>query len=323
MRHEADDSALEGECGLCDPASPQVPREYAEEIRPPTDEKTSEWITALAAAGFDYLLSQDEIGWTIRVTREAAAPAREEIAAYEADNRDWPPPPRLPAAAPQLPYFTWSAAWVCGFLAAFYVWLGPYRSGDVLLEAGAADTERILAGEWWRLITSLTLHSGVVHLLGNMACLFFLGQAVCRIMGGGLGWALILGAGVAGNAGVAWMLRSDHVSVGASTSGFGALGILAAYQALQKLRQTGGAPGIWDRTWIPVGAGLALLALLGTGPRSDLAAHAFGLLFGMILSVPFALYGSRWLPSWIQRVLQLACLCAVMGAWRVACIRGT
>jgi len=288
-----------------------------EEIRPPSDEKALEWITALAAAGFDYWLSQAASGWAIHLPRESAAPARAEIEAYEADNKDWPPAPRAWSGPRPMSYGTWSSAWVCGMLVAFYGWLGAYRPEMPVLRLAAADTERILAGEWWRAITSLTLHASVPHLLGNVICLYFFGQAVCRTMGGGLGWALILGAGVAGNLSVAWALKADQVSVGASTSCFGALGILVACQVILKLRQAGGVRSIWDRPLIPLGAGLALLALLGTAPRSDFGAHAFGFIFGIVAAIPFGRFGTRWAPAWLQPVLQMTCIVVVMGAWRL------
>ena len=288
-----------------------------ESIVPPGDDKAQEWIIALAAAGFDYRLSHEPAGWVIHVPKDAAVNARAEIEAYEADNRNWPAPPRPAPPNQRAPYDTWSSLWVAGMLIAFYVWLGPYRPQVPLLQLAAADTDRILAGEWWRVITALTVHADVSHLLANVLSLYFLGHAVCRTMGGGLGWALILGAGIAGNTSVAWVLHADQTSVGASTCNFAALGILTAWQAIQRLRYGRGIPGVWDRTWLPIGAGLALLATLGTGPRSDLGAHALGFLCGMVAATPVAWYDPRRIPDWLQPVLKLACLVTVMGAWRI------
>ncbi len=288
-----------------------------EVISPPDDVKAGEWITALAAAGFDYRLSHDASGWVIHIPQDAAEAAQAEIEGYELDNRDWPSPPRAGSAAQITPYPSWSALWVACMLVAFYIWLGPYRTQSPVLRLAAADTGRILAGEWWRVITALTVHADVSHLLANVLSLSFLGRSVCRIMGGGLGWALILGAGIVGNSGVAWVLRVDQVSVGASTCSFAALGVLASHQAIQRMRHGRGIPGLWERTWLPVGAGLALLATLGTGPRSDLAAHALGFLCGMVATVYASWHASSRLPGWIQLVLQLACLATVMGAWRI------
>lgn len=300
-----------------DPDVSSVPRESEAEILPPSDEKTTEWIAALSAAGFDYRLTHAAAGWKIHVAEPVAAAARAEIEAYETENRNWPPQPH---AWPEQPFRLsgLSALWVCGFIAAFHVWLGPFREETPGMRAAAADAERIVAGDWWRAITALTLHANIEHLMANLIGLFLLGSAVSRRFGSGLGWALILATGVAGNACVALLLQSNHLSVGASTSCFGALGLLAACRAIQNLQQTGGVTGLWDRTWLPIGAGISLLAMLGTGPHSDLAAHALGFLFGLLLAVPFCWNGIVRLPDWLQRTLQIATLCIVMTAWRMA-----
>lgn len=308
----------------CDPMShgSQVPAPASGNgevsIEPPSETKTQEWITDLSATGFEYRLSHEADGWIIHVPSDAAPAARAEIEGYEADNRNWPPTPSAQAPGNCAAKSSWVSLWVAGMLVAIYLWLGPYSAHVQLLKAAAADTDRILAGEWWRVITALTVHADTSHLLANVVSLGFLGHAVCRIMGGGLGWATILGAGIAGNASVAWILRVDQVSVGASTCTFAALGILTAHQALHRIRYGQRTPGIWDRTWLPVGAGLALLATLGAGPRSDLGAHALGFLCGMLASVASARIDPSRIPAWIQGALKLICLCTVMGAWRLA-----
>ena len=104
--------------------------------------------------------------------------------------------------------------------------------------------------------------------------------AVCWNLGPGVGLWLVLLAGAGGNALTAVAHRADHISVGASTATFGAIGILAA------LRIVGGRTGSSRRKWwVVVAAGLALLALLGTGPHADILAHLFGFLVGGGLGV--------------------------------------
>ncbi len=66
-------------------------------------------------------------------------------------------------------------------------------------------------------------------------------------------------------------MRRDFVSIGASTAVFGALGALAAMPQLRR------------RAWMPLGAGLALLAFLGTSKRADLAGHLCGFAAGVVL----------------------------------------
>jgi membrane associated rhomboid family serine protease len=172
----------------------------------------------------------------------------------------------------------------------------------------------MMAGEWWRTVTALTLHADAPHLLGNAVPSALFVTAVCQRLGPGLGLWLLLLAGAGGNALTAAVYGGGHSSVGASTAIFGALGILAALRIF--------APGPGGRTsakwWMVVAASLALLAFVGTGPNADLLAHVFGLLAGAALGAGAALT-IRWMPpAPVQWLLMAAAGAAVWGAWRLA-----
>ena len=64
--------------------------------------------------------------------------------------------------------------------------------------------------------------------------------AVCWHLGPGVGLWLLLLAGAGGNAVTAAVHGSDHVSVGASTAIFGAIGILAALRIIAGRAGAGG-----------------------------------------------------------------------------------
>jgi rhomboid protease GluP len=162
--------------------------------------------------------------------------------------------------------------WVALALALIYVGAGPGAQHRWAFIAGEADLSRILAGQWWRLITALTLHLDFAHLLGNLATTVILVSAVADLVGGGMALFAILLTGLFGNALVALAAAPPHISVGFSTSLFGALGMLAI--------------GAWSTTslkrrWLRFGGALALLAMLGVGERSDVMAHAFGFASGV------------------------------------------
>jgi membrane associated rhomboid family serine protease len=134
---------------------------------------------------------------------------------------------------------------------------------------GSADAARMLQGEWWRAATALTLHADLAHAAANAVAMgIFLG-AVARRLGPALATWSALAAGVAGNVLTALAVRGGHVSIGASTAVFGALGTLSALQVPRR-----GA-------WVTLGVGVALLGLLGTGERADLAAHLLGFAVGV------------------------------------------
>lgn len=284
------------------------------------------WIAALCAADLDYRLSREGNGWALHVPPAQAVAARMEIEACEQDTLIHPAT-TAPAreARPSQPR-TWSVWWAAAFLAAVYVWLGAYNPDNPLCRTAAADAEAIRAGEWWRSITALTLHADAAHLAGNLVCLVLLGQSVCRVFGKGMGWIWILASGAGGNAAAAWLLKTDSVSVGASTACFGAIGLLAASALAQRLRAhrlslqsgTDPLPSRRNSVWIPLGAGIALLAILGTGPRSDLAGHAMGFLAGCLLALPASCFDTERIPGWIQRAAQMLCLLVVLFAWKLA-----
>lgn len=287
-------------------------------LQPASARQTTEWITILSAAGFDYRLSRTARGWVVHVPADRAEAARREIEAVEAVNRGWPPIAGGQQAAESDRPVSWSPVWVAVFLTGFYAWLGPYDSSREYFQRAAVDAERMLEGEWWRAVTALTVHADADHLAGNALSILLLGFAACRRLGAGLSWLLILTGGFLGNAGVAVMLRRDHVSVGASTACFAAIGILSARTAAQCFRSSRRWISIWNRSWLPVAAGLALMALTGSAPGSDLSAHLLGLGAGLLLGVAFSSPQTRGLANRVQAGLQLIALLAVLAAWSLA-----
>jgi rhomboid protease GluP len=269
-------------------------------------QRADEWAVVLAAAGIPHWQRHRLDGWALVVPADDAATALATLAAYDEENaRD-----EGGAVAPSRPP-TITGAVVALLLIGFFAITGPRTGRSAWFAHGSADAARMLAGEWWRAVTALTLHADAPHVVGNAVAAALLLTAVCWQLGPGLGLALALLAGAGGNALTALVHGGGHVSVGASTATFGAIGLLAALRAL--------APRPAERrTWVIVAASLALLALLGTSPDADLLAHLFGLLSGAALGV-VAARALPWVPSWpIQWLLVGAAVVAVIGAWRAA-----
>jgi membrane associated rhomboid family serine protease len=202
--------------------------------------------------------------WALLVDDPDVPAAEAALAAWEAEN---PPHPTPPARAD---YGRSLAGVVAGFLILAIAALVDLRGTGDLVARGSADAARMLRGEWWRAATALTLHADLAHVAGNaVATGIFLG-AVARRLGPALAAWMALVAGVAGNVITALVTRDGHVSIGASTAVFGALGTLSALQVPHR------------RAWLTLGMGVALLGLLGTGERSDLLAHLFGFAVGVL-----------------------------------------
>ena len=168
-------------------------------------------------------------------------------------------------------------------------------------------------GQWYRALTALTLHSDVVHLLGNVAFGAVFLPFFCRRVGVGVGIFLVLLAGALGNAGNVLMRSELHISMGFSTALFAAVGGMAGAYAAQTMRpQRASLLGA-------LGAALAILAMLGTGGDStDYGAHVWGLALGMLFgSVWQALMGRR-VPAWGQWLAGALALAALAAAWAMA-----
>lgn len=192
-------------------------------------------------------------------------------------------------------------------MSAFWAVQNLAPSPDEWIDRGDSHNRAIFAGEWWRTITALTLHGDFGHFAANFFFgLVFAGFLVPRL-GGGVAWLGVVLAGTAGNALNAWFYRSEpHSTIGASTAVFGALGMLVAWESIERWR----APGSrgWWQLIIPLGGGLALLAWLGSGdengPRMvDYMAHMWGFAAGLVLGA--GLHGKR-LPQRICGVVAIA-----------------
>jgi membrane associated rhomboid family serine protease len=268
-----------------------------------------EWALVLAAEGLHPRVVRAPGGFALEVSNDEAERAFAALAAYSHENRAAPMPP--PAERPI--DLTAGLVISCLLLVCFAI-SGPRDPRAEWFAHGSADAERILAGEAWRTVTALTLHADTGHVLGNaLAGTLFVG-AVCSSLGFGVGSALVLASGAAGNGANALLRGPGHSSVGASTAIFGAVGILGALGV--RRRQLRGVRG--RRALAPVAAALALLAMLGTGDRADLSGHLLGLLAGALLGAGIAPL-ARALPGAVgQSLLAAASLAVVLACWTAA-----
>jgi rhomboid protease GluP len=129
---------------------------------------------------------------------------------------------------------------------------------------------------------------------------------------------MILVSGTAGNLLNAVLYKTGHLSVGASTAVFGAIGILAAQQFFKKFR----LPGQRMRAWLPLGGGLALLGILGSGKYADLTAHLFGFMAGIILGALYGIFVKRTSTRVYQAYFLLITLTVVVVSWMWAFSHG-
>jgi membrane associated rhomboid family serine protease len=266
--------------------------------------EADDWALVLHSQGLAAEVVQARDGWRLETAGGDAARARELLAAWERENVREPEP-----EAPPLAPFPWLAtAALAAALLGFFAVTGPRAAASEWFGAGSARAARILAGEWWRAVTALTLHADAGHVLGNALGATLFAGTLWQRFGSGVGLALLVAAGTLGNFANAFLRGAGHSSVGASTAVFAAVGALAADALVQRRVPRGGRLA-------PLGAGLGILAMLGTSERADLSAHFFGLAAGLLLGLPLALRVPRPPAFAAQLLAGLAAAALVAGAW--------
>ncbi|MGO4772366.1 rhomboid family intramembrane serine protease [Flavobacterium sp. W22_SRS_FK3] len=149
--------------------------------------------------------------------------------------------------------------------------------GKDLLEIGANFKPLVADGQWWRLLTSVFLHGGLMHLISNMFGLYIVGLFVEPIVGKTKYFLIYLSTGIlASLSSIGW--HEATVSVGASGAIFGLYGIFIAL-LLFKVFPPQLSKAFLSFSLIFVGYNL-LMGLMG---GIDNAAHIGGLLSGFII----------------------------------------
>jgi rhomboid protease GluP len=148
-----------------------------------------------------------------------------------------------------------------------------------LLHWGANYRSGILNGQWWRLLTSIFLHSGIYHLLANMAALFFVGTFLEPRLGTVRMTICYIVTGFCASLASIWWYGAT-VSVGASGAIFGLYGIFIC------LMLTGVFPKEYSKIFLLVMIVFVGVNLfVGINGGIDNAAHIGGLLSGMLIGL--------------------------------------
>lgn len=190
--------------------------------------------------------------------------------------------------------------------------VGLVNQPGVVLLRGALVPELVARGEYWRLLSSVFLHSGAIHLGFNMLSLYYLGSFVEESFGRGRFLALYILSGISG--GVAYLYFGDFTgpAVGASGAIFGLLGGVMGYS----LRR---GTFSWQN---PIIRQLLILTALNlylgfTIPNISNTAHIGGLIGGGVfgwLTAP-TVYARKRLPAATPLLIVLGAEIILLGAW--------
>ncbi len=250
--------------------------------------QASDWSLVLTARNIPNWLVRADSGYMVMVPSILEKEAKREVRLYIQENHADSPD----LSAPFKPRYIKQSLWTISMASASMAIFFRPEIRQKALDAGAADAGKIVSGEWWRCFTALMLHADPAHFLGNVMIGGLIVAWLIEESSPSTAWFLTIMAGFMGNLLNAVLHDQNHISIGASTAVFGALGSLIAIRAIRMRKEGLSAIGR------PLGAGAALLAMLGTGGgNTDLTAHLFGFTSGLFLGL--TLY--RFLVSHIAK----------------------
>jgi rhomboid protease GluP len=173
------------------------------------------------------------------------------------------------------------------------VFLGMAMSGHGFMDFPGPDLVRwggnvgalTISGEWWRLLTNIFVHGGILHIAFNMWCLWNLGALAESLYGRWTYAAIYLICGVGASlASAAW--HPYVPSVGASGAIFGLAGALVV---AFKLGEFSVPRAALSGTLRSLGAFIVYNLIFGFAiPGIDNAAHIGGLVTGLIVGALIA-----------------------------------
>ena len=136
--------------------------------------------------------------------------------------------------------------------------------------------DSVRGGDYYRLVTAMFVHLGIIHLASNMATLVYVGSRLESRIGHFRFLVAYMVCGLAGNVAVLLFCNPNTVTVGASGAIFGLMGILFVW--MMKSRDWNGL--------IIIGQSIAVnLYITFTNPSISVSGHLGGLLCGIALGL--------------------------------------
>lgn len=152
-------------------------------------------------------------------------------------------------------------------------------SGHDLLNFGGNFKPATINGQWWRLLTNIFLHAGLMHLLSNMFGLLFVGLFIEPVLGRTKFLALYLVTGILASCTSIWWHEAT-ISIGASGAIFGLYGLFLGL-LLTKVFPPDFSKVFLTTTLLFVSYNL----IMGLGSGIDNSAHIGGLLSGFVIGL--------------------------------------
>ena len=165
---------------------------------------------------------------------------------------------------------------------------GPYP--DALSDWGAKNTVLILEeDEWWRLITPIFLHAGVIHLLCNVMVQIDTGAFFEREWGS-MNWLIIYLVSAVGSSALSVVAMPDAISVGSSGAVMGLFGgkgaeVICRFFEKESTDQDRIGAQVRREQCAGVTCSVIVVMLFSFIPYVDWAAHLGGLVAGFCVGM--------------------------------------
>src|ERR1051325_5994794 len=189
--------------------------------------------------------------------------------------------------------------------------------GRTLVRFGAKYGPLISEGQWWRFVTPIFLHGGLLHIAMNSWVLMDLGPAVEALYGRQKFLVLYVLTGIGGNV-LSYWWHPYTISIGASGAIVGLIGAMITYGYRHRSSAADATRGMFVRWAIYV-------LLFGfIMPVVDNAAHIGGLITGMAFGLAVSDMPSMTSGSiFFRQPLQALAVLAVLGSFIMVGLHST
>ena len=167
-----------------------------------------------------------------------------------------------------------------------FLWTDFFPFGREIYLLGRGSNFEIITGEYWRLLTPIFLHGGLMHVVFNSFSLVIFGPVVEKILGKIKFISIYLLSGILANVATLYLGGVYYLHVGASGAIFGIFGVLAYMIWARR--------DLIDRANSQLVVTIIIIALVMTfvNPGINIFAHLFGFIAGMALA-PLFLIGAK------------------------------
>jgi rhomboid protease GluP len=151
-------------------------------------------------------------------------------------------------------------------------------TGIDIIKWGANFSPLTLSGDWWRLISCVFVHIGIIHLVFNMYALYMVGVYLEPMLGKKRFMVAYLSTGVMASLASLWWHSDPVPSAGASGAIFGMYGVFLALLSTRLIPSQ-----VRNKLLQSIGVFVAYNLIYGMKSGVDNAAHIGGLLSGLAI----------------------------------------